>query len=165
MDLNPNFTNLKSKQDISFLSRSGYQVMAIRFEKTKFKVWGNCYLKPYLLCSQPLSKSIRSSNLSFGHHLFFLSSHYIFLPFVYTLFCLCSSFSFWCVKNMRVILSKMSLWIFNFIPLVKRLFIIKLLNFVIQAVITILNIWWILFPRIFRRVRSNLKNWYPCWIS
>ncbi len=83
-NLNPNFTNLKSKQDISFLSRSGYQVMAIRFEKTKFKVWCNCYLKPYSLCSQPLSKSIRSSNLSLGPHLFFLSSHYIFLLF----FCL-----------------------------------------------------------------------------
>jgi hypothetical protein len=38
MDLNPNFTNLKSKQDIGFISRSGYQVMAIRVEKTKFKV-------------------------------------------------------------------------------------------------------------------------------
>jgi hypothetical protein len=86
MDLNPNFTNLKTKQDISFLSRSGYQVMAIRFEKTKFKVWGNRYLKPYSLCSQPLSKSIRSSNLSLGCHLFFFLL-IIISCFLFTLCC------------------------------------------------------------------------------
>jgi len=41
----------------------------------------------------------------------------IYLLLICALFCPCSSFALCYVKNMRVNLSKMSLWTFNFIPL------------------------------------------------
>ncbi len=88
--------------------------MVIRFEKTKFKVWSNCYLKSYLLCSQPLSKSIKSSNLNLGPHLFFFLL-IIFSFLLFTLCCVQALLFHFGVSRIWRFLSKMSMWIFNYI--------------------------------------------------